>query len=749
MNVIAQLAVARRGLILALTVFVASLAAFYGAGVQEHLANGGFQDPSSESMQVDDALAGDFATGAPNLVVIVSGRGGRTLEAPEVAEAADGLVGRIRTFDGVVSADSYWTAGRPASLRSKDGSSGLLLVRLGGNEGTYQATAKRVVPQIHDDRLELRFTGIAQTYVEVERVSADDLLRAELIVAPITLVLLVLVFGSLAAALVPLAVGGISVVTTTAVLRLLTEATSVSVFALNVTTALGLGLAIDYSLFVISRFRDELAADPDVGAAVRTTVRTAGMTVLFSGVTVALSLSALLVFPMYFFRSIAYGGIAVVLVAALVSVVALPALLALLGHRVNRLDVFGRFRRRTPSGFWQRLALGVMRRPIPVMTVISALLLLLGSPFLSASFSLADDRVLPASSPARQAAQYLRENFDVGETNPIPVVVPGVTGAGALQTLPPYAMKLSTLEGIRRVDTLTGSYADGRLVAPPAAASGRFTGEAGSWLSLVSSVEPYSPEGRELVAAVRATGGAPAAVKVGGQAAQLVDTTHATGGRLPAALLIIAVATAVLLFLFTGSVLIPVKAIVLNLLSLTATFGSMVYVFQDGHLKWLVGDFVTTGMIDATMPVLMFCIAFGLSMDYEVFLLSRIREEYVRSGDNTYSVALGLEKTGRVMSAGALLIGTVFITFASSGLTLLKLLGVGLALAVVVDATLVRGLLVPAFMRLAGRANWWAPPLLRRLHDRFGLSEHSEGRPGVSVAPAASDRSVEMANPLN
>ncbi|MFE7588537.1 MMPL family transporter [Kitasatospora sp. NPDC057512] len=725
MNVIARLAVARRGLILALTVFVAALAAFYGAGVQQHLANGGFQDPSSESMRVDDALARDFGTGAPNLVVIASGRDGKGLEDPAVVAAATGLVDRIRSFDGVVSADSYWTSGRPASLRSKDGAGGLVLVRLGGNEGTYQAEAKRIVPRLGDDRLDLRFTGIAQTYVEVERVSADDLLRAELIVAPITLVLLVVVFGSLAAALVPLLVGGISVVFTTAVLQLLTELTPVSVFALNVTTALGLGLAIDYSLFVISRFRDELAAGADVGQAVRTTVRTAGLTVLFSGLTVALSLSALLVFPMYFFRSIAYGGIAVVLVAALTSVVALPALLAVLGHRVNRFDVFGRFRRRTPSGFWRRLALGVMRRPVPVMTVVAGLLLLLGSPFLSASFSLADDRVLPASSPARQAAQYLRDHFDLGETNPIPVVLPGLPEAEAAQALPPYAERLSALPGVQRVDTLTGSYAGGRLVAPPTDASKRFTARAGSRLSVVSSVEPYSRQGRALVAAVRTADGAPVPARVGGQAAQLVDTTHATGGTLPLALLIIAVTTFVLLFLFTGSVLIPVKAILLNLLSLTATFGSMVYVFQDGHLKWLVGDFTTTGMIDATMPVLMFCIAFGLSMDYEVFLLSRIREEYLRSGDSTHSVALGLEKTGRVMSAGALLIGTVFVTFASSGLTLLKLLGVGLALAVVVDATLVRGLLVPAFMRLAGRANWWAPGPLRRLHDRFGLSEHS------------------------
>ncbi|MGW5611618.1 MMPL family transporter [Streptomyces sp. NPDC003753] len=748
MNFIAQLAVARRGLILAATVLVAALAALCGAGVQQHLVNGGFQNPSSESMRVDDALARDFHTGAPNLVVIVSGRGGRALDDPAVTDAANGLVARIRGLDGVVSADSYWTSGRLASLRSKDGTSGLMLVRLGGNEGTYQATAKRIVPQISDDRLNLRFTGIAQAYVEVERVSADDLLRAELIVAPVTLVLLVLIFGSLAAAVVPLVVGGISVVFTTAVLQVLTELTPVSVFALNVTTALGLGLAIDYSLFVISRFRDELAAGAEVGTAVRTTVRTAGKTVLFSGVTVALSLSALLVFPMYFFRSIAYGGIAVVMVAALTSVVALPAFLALLGHRVNRFDVFGRFRRRTPSGFWQRLALGVMRRPVPVMTVIVTLLLLLGSPFLTASFSLADDRVLPASSPAHHAARYLRENFDAGESNPIPVLVRGVTGSEAAKTLPSYAAGLSKLPNVRRVDALTGSYAGGRLVAPPTSASNRFTAGAGSWLSVVSPVEPYSRQGRALVAALRAEREAPASVRVGGQAAQLVDTTHATGGRLPLALFIIAATTFILLFLFTGSVLIPVKAIVLNLLSLTATFGAMVYVFQDGHLKWLVGEFETTGMIDATMPVLMFCIAFGLSMDYEVFLLSRIREEYLRSGDNTHSVALGLEKTGRVMSAGAVLIGTVFVTFASSGLTLLKLLGVGLALAVIVDATLVRGLLVPAFMRLAGRANWWAPPWLRRLHDRFGLSEDAEPVPETSFTTAGRGGEVEVVKPM-
>ncbi|TMR95765.1 MMPL family transporter [Nonomuraea basaltis] len=719
MKFIAHLAVARRGLVLAFAVLVTALAAFWGAGVEKNLSNGGFQDPASESMRVDAILARDFGTGPPNLVLIVAGRAGQAVDDPAVDDAARALTERVRAFRGVVSAESYWTAGEPAPLRADDGRSGLVLVRLGGDEDAYRATAEKLAPIIQDHALDIRTAGMAQVSVEVEKTTAEDLLRAELIVAPVTLVLLVLIFGSAIAALLPLVVGAVSVVSTTAVLQVLTELTPVSVFAMNVTTALGLGLAIDYSLFMVGRFRDELDSGAGVRDAVATTVRTAGRTVAFSAITVALSLSALLVFPLYFFRSIAYGGIAVVLLAALTSVVVLPALLALLGHRVNRYDVLARVRRRRAGGFWHRLALAVMRRPIPVAAAVIALLVLLGSPFLSVSFGLTDDRVLPKDSPAHQASQVLRDRFDTREAAAIPVVMPGYADRAGLHD---YATKLSAMPGVARVDAPTGFYMDGRPVAPPAETSKRLIGPAGSWMSVVPDAEPYSAQGTDLVERIRSAA-APAVKYVGGQAAFLVDTKKSIGDRLPMALLVIAATTFALLFLFTGSVIIPIKAVLLNLLSLTATFGAMVYVFQDGNLRWLVGDFTVTGMVDATIPVLMFCVAFGLSMDYEVFLLSRIREEYLRTGDNTRAVAMGLEKTGRIVSAAAVLIAAVLLAFATSGITLLKLLGLGLALAVIVDATLVRGLLVPAFMRLAGRANWWAPPGLRWLHTRIGLRE--------------------------
>jgi putative drug exporter of the RND superfamily len=742
MNLIARVAVRRRVFVLVVAVLAAALAAIVGSGVEKRLSNGGFQDPASESMRVDTMLGDDYGAGPPNLVLIAGADA--PVDDAAVAGAAAALTERVRAMPGVDSVVSYWTAGRPAPLRSTDGRRGLILLHLGGDEDAYRATAKRIVPQIQRDGLGLnvQVAGMAQAFVEVERTSAEDLLRAELIVAPLTLALLVLVFGSAVASLLPLLVGAISVVATTAVLRLLTEFTSVSVFAMNVTTALGLGLAIDYSLFIVNRFRDEMAAGADVPQAIRATLRTAGKTVVISAVTVALSLSALLVFPLYFFRSIAYGGIAVVLLAAVTSVVVLPAALALLGRRVNSLDVLAAVRRRRaavrPSrpGFWYRLALAVMRRPLVVATGVVAMLLLLGAPFLSASFGLTDDRVLPKDAPAHLASQVLREEFDAREATALTVVAPGLTGPRADRELPRYAAELSRLTNVSRVDTATGSYVDGRRAAPSGPFSGQFTSGHGSWLSVVSTVEPYSPAGNDLVQAVR-TRPAPVPVLVGGQAAFLVDTKASLRDRLPLALCIIAATTFVLLFLFTGSVVIPVKALVLNLLSLTATFGAMVFVFQEGNLRQLVGDFTVTGMIDTTIPVLMFCVAFGLSMDYEVFLLSRIREEYLRTGDNLRAVAVGLQKTGRIVTAAAVLIAAVLLAFTSSGITLLKLLGAGLALAVLVDATLVRGLLVPAFMRLAGQANWWAPRPLRWLHNRIGIRETGEAAPASANQAAA------------
>ncbi|WP_257033819.1 MMPL family transporter [Streptomyces sp. Ag109_G2-15] len=720
----------RRLLVLLLTLVVVAIAAVLGGDVAQRLSSGGFTDPKSESSKAERFLADRFKSGVPNLVLVARAPG--SVDAPSASAAGRELTERVAKAPGVLSAGSYWTMPGAAPLRSRDGRSALVLVRLGGGEDDFRATAKRLVPKVKGKQgvLDVSVTGSAQVSVEIEKRSEEDLAKAEAITAPATLLILLVVFGSAVAAALPLAVGLLSVLGTFLVLRLLSAVTSVSVFSTNITTALGLGLAIDYSLFVVTRYREELASGRDVTEAIAQTVRTAGRTVLFSSVTVALSLAGLLVFPLYFLRSFAYAGMAVVALAAVGAVVVLPALLALLGRRIDAWNINRALRRLVPhrrergpateeSGFWHWLATAVMRRPVLFALAVVAVLVTFGLPFTRASFGITDDRELPASAPAHVAAQALRDDFDSSESSALSVVLPDAD-AGRVGS---FAARMSALPGVFRVDAATGSYVNGRQVAQPGPAAVRFRAPGATWMSVVPSVEPYSDAGTRLVQRLRGAPGAPGTVLVGGQAALLVDTRDALAAGLPWTGLIIAGTTLVLLFLFTGSLLIPLKAVVFNLLSLSATFGAMVYVFQDGHLQWLVGDFTVTGLLDISMPVLMFCVAFGLSMDYEVFLLSRIREVYVETEDNTRAVALGLERTGRLVSAAALLFATVMAAFATSGLTLLKLLGVGLALAVIMDATVVRGLLVPAVMRLAGRANWWAPKPLRRLHERLGLKE--------------------------
>ena len=540
-------------------------------------------------------------------------------------------------------------------------------------------------------------------------------------------------FASAVAGILPLAVGGFAIIGTLLVLRVLAQVTDVSIYALNLTTALGLGLAIDYSLFIVSRYREELRAGRDPGDALIVTMRTAGRTVLFSAATVAVSLLALLVFPLYFLRSFGYAGIAVVALAAVGALVVLPALLAVLGRRVDRfrLPIGRRATVREPgTGFWHRIATWVMRRPVPIALAVVAFLVLLGTPFLGVRFGLPDDRVLPSGAEGRQVADAIRGNFATDESSALSVVAPGIGDPRAqLADIDGYAAALSRLDGVERVDALTGAYADGARLQGPLPAVGaaiapearRFAAADGTWLSVVPSVEPFSEAGEELVAAVRDLP-APLGAQVTGPSAQLVDTKASLFGLLPVAAAIIAVVTFVLLFLMTGSVVIPAKALVLNLLSLTAVYGAMVWVFQDGNLAGVLG-FTPTGTIDTSMPVLLFCIAFGLSMDYEVFLLSRIKEEHDRTGDTVAAVAVGLERTGPIVTTAAALLAIVFVAFATSQVSFLKLFGIGTALAILVDATLIRALLVPAFMRVAGQANWWAPAPLRRLHARVGLAE--------------------------
>ncbi|MFJ7246768.1 MMPL family transporter [Kitasatospora sp. NPDC098652] len=721
---LARTLVNRRGIAMLLVALVAVAAAVIGADAESKLSSGGYTPTSAESLQADRLLADRFHAGAPNLVLVATADG----DLDSAAEAGRSLTEKVATTPDVVYAQSYWTTGDP-TLRSPDGRTGLVLVRLGGDENHAEHLAKDLVPTLvgRHGPLDVKATGTAQVNAEANEQSAKDLTGAELIAAPITLLILLATFGSLVAAALPAVLGVVSVLGTYAVLRLLASVTSVSVFSLNITTALGFGLAVDYSLFVVTRYREELGAGRGTTEAIAASLRSAGRTVLFSALTVVLSLAALLVFPIYFLRSLAYAGIVVVVLAAASSLLVLPPLLALIGHRIDRWDVFAPLRRRLPGarsggqgGVWHRLAVTVMRRPALIGGTVAVVLLALALPFVQARFALMDDRVLPRGSASQVASDTIRSEFHGAQTSPVVVVLPDTDpGNGQLAD---YAQRLSALPGTVRVDAATGTYAQGALAAPPGPGAAAFSGSGGTWLSVVSDREASSAEGESYAKAVRAVH-APGRALVGGDAATQVDTKSSLSGRLPWAAAIIAVSMLLLLFLFSGSVVIPFQQLLLNMLSLTASFGAMVYVFQDGHLKWLVGDFVYTGQLEVTVPILMFCVAFGLSMDYSVFLLSRIREEYLATGDNTRAVAFGMERTGRLITAAALIVATVLGALATSGLSILKLLGAGLALAVLVDATLVRGLLVPAAMRLLGRANWWAPAPLKRLHARIGLTE--------------------------
>jgi RND superfamily putative drug exporter len=705
------------------------VAAGLGGGVASRLSSGGFEDPSSESSRAGDAIEREFGEQQPDLILLVTSKRG-TVDDPEVAAAGSAITARLGSERGVARAISYWDLGSPPPLRSADGRQALVIAALRGDEDAVHDTAEELSPRYSGSRgpVTVRVGGFAEVFRQVNTQVEEDLLRAELLAFPIVLLLTVLVFGSVVAAGLPLLVGILAIVGTFLVLLVLSSLTQVSIFSLNLTTGLGLGLAIDYSLFVVSRYREELRAGRDPHKAVVRTVQTAGKTVAFSAVTVAISLSALLVFPLAFLRSFAYAGIGVSLLAGAVSIVFLPALLAVLGPRVNSLRLWRREPKPVGEGVWHRIAMVVMRRPVPIAIVVIVVLLALGIPFLRIQFGLPDDRVLPPDISSRQVQDDIRTRFSSDEGGALQVVATGI-GQPDTRTadVDRYAAELSRLPGAARVDAFTGSYIDGQQIAGPGPLSARFQADDATWLSVVPSVEPYSDAGERLANAVRDTR-APFPVLVTGPSAELVDSNESIFARLPIALGLVALATFVLLFLMFGSIVVPIKALILNVLSLSAVFGALVWIFQDGNFSGVL-DFTATGTLPASTPLLLFCIAFGLSMDYEVFLLSRIKEEHDRTGDNTSSVAIGLERTGRIVTAAAVLISVVFLAFATSRVSFIKIFGIGLSIAVLMDAFVIRATLVPAFMRIAGEANWWAPEWMRRIHDRIGISETEEPEP--------------------
>ncbi|MFC5749731.1 MMPL family transporter [Actinomadura rugatobispora] len=733
---------ARLVLWLAAAGFLAALVA--GHDVHDRLTPGGTTAIGAESERSRELLESDFHAGDPDLVLVA--RSQVPVDDPRAAEAGRSLTARLARTPGVVHAISYWDARAP-SLRGRDGRAALLLVRLQGDDMRRIAAARRVVPRVsgRTGPLTVTATGKAQVRAETQDRSERDLRRAELVVAPLTLAILLVVFGGLTAAVLPLLVGALAVTGTMAVLRLLSAFTEVSVFAMSIASALGFALALDFSLFIVTRFREELAAGFGTRAAITVTMRTTGRAMAYSAVTVSLSLAALLLFPFTILRSIAYGGIAVTVLAAVGSLVVLPAVLVLLGERVNGLAIPGPWRAGRPArpdaapGPWFRIATAVMRRPLSVAIPTALLLLALGSPFLDVRFGTFDDRLLPPEAPAAQAANQLRRDFDARDSvAATTVVLPEERVAPddpvAAARLDGYARRLSSVAGVVRVDAATGSYARGARAgdAPPGAAA-RFVrpGAPGTWLAVSTAHEPYSVENGELAERVRGLP-APGRALVGGPGAELADVRAGIAVTLPAVLGLIALTTFLLISALTGSMVLGAKALLMNALSLGATFGVLVHIFQEGHLRWLVGGFSVSGSTDALVPALLFCVAFGLSMDYEIFLLSRIVEEHRRTGDTRLAVATGLERTGRLFTSAAVIFAVVMAALATSGLALLKMIGVGLALAVLLDATLVRGLLVPAVMRLAGRANWWTPWPRGRAFRRYRVPPPRVPEPGAT-----------------
>jgi RND superfamily putative drug exporter len=710
--------VRRAWLLLGVAGLLLVAAAVLGAGAFGQLKNGGFDDPAAASSRAQHLVDSRFG-GQTNLVLLVTAKGG-TVDSPAVAAAGRRLGAALAAEPTVTGVVSYWQAPVPG-LKSTDGTQAIVLGHVTGDENQFTGRATALIGRYarSSDAITVRAGGQAGTFHDVNTQVVRSLAVAEAIAVPLTLLLLVLAFGSVVSALLPLAIGGIAIMGTFAELALLGSVTDVSVFAINLTTALGLGLGIDYALFMVSRFREQLAAGDEVAEAVATTVATAGRTIVFSAATVAAALAALLVFPEYFLRSFAYAGIGVVAIAAAGAMVVAPALLAVLGRRVNAGKLpWSRAVSGSGSAWWGRLAAFVMRRPALTALPVIAALAVAATPLLGVSFGTPDQGVLRAGAASRQVADTLVDRFAGNASSPIEVVTTGPVASGPLTD---YARRLSALPGVVRVDTGAGTFTRGSA-GPAGPGAGALSRPDGQRITVVTELTTKSAAAQRLVRDVRGLSGPGGTdVLVGGVDAQLIDTTHSIGGKLPLAVALVVLTTFLVLFLFTGSVIQPVRALLLNALTLGATVGVLTWIFQDGHLAGLLG--ATPRPMDTTMTVLLFCIAFGLSMDYEVFLLSRIKELHDRGADPATAVSQGLARTGRIVSTAAGLLAVSFFAFATGTVSFLQLFGLGAGLAVLIDATLVRGVLVPAAMGLLGPAAWYAPRPLRRVYTRIALSE--------------------------
>ena len=667
----------------------------FGSMAFSRLDSGGYSDPNSDSYKVYTYLTEELNLSDPAVVIIVDS-GSTDVTDPVVAQKGIALEKKIAQEAGVTKTLSYWTSGGEATLKSSDGKAAYILVYGEGEAFTPESQKLgQVMQEKYDgsyEGLTLYAGGVGVVGHAITKKISDDLKIAELISIPLTFILLVLVFGALAASAMPLIVGVAAILGAFFILYLFTLFTTVSIYALNLTTGMGLGLGIDYALLMVNRFREELHRGKSVEDSIVTTMATAGKTVFYSGMTVLVTLLSLTFFPLPFLQSFGYAGVSVVALAVIGALFGLPPIMALLGDRIDKGVVRKSAITPKEDGRWAKTARLVMKRPVSAVVLSMVILGIMAAPITNIKFSQGDSRMLPADNKAAFATALQAERFPGQTGTPIEIIIKD--GANKIEEINNYTSKLGQVNGIVAVLTPQTIGNDVRIIA-------------------YQEMLPRTPESQELIHNVRNVD-SPEGTLVGGVAADYTDSQDGISRTLPWALAWIVLSVLVLIFVFTGSIILPIKAVILNFLSLGATMGALTWIFVDGNMQWLVGSFTVTGTLDTSIVILIAVVVFGLSMDYELFLLSRIREEHLAGKSNVESVAIGLQRSARIITAAAVLLAVVFGAFVTSGVTSIKTMGFGVALAVMLDATIVRGLLVPALMRLFGENNWWAPKSMQR-----------------------------------
>ena len=687
--------VRRRKGALALFIIGILVAGTVGSLIFSRLDSGGYSDPNSDSFKVYEYLRDDLKLTDPSVVVVIDS-GDTQVTDPEVTRKALELEAQMGKEKDVNKTLSFWSSNGEPTLKSSDGKAAYILIYGKGEAFSPQSQDLGAVFQKKYDGkingLTLYAGGVGVVGNAITEKISSDLKLAEIISIPLTFILLAFVFGALAASAMPLIVGVAAILGAFFVLYLISLFTDVSVYALNLTTGMGLGLGIDYALLMVNRFREEIHHGKNVEDAVVTTMRTAGKTVFYSGLTVLVTMVSLTFFPLPFLKSFGYAGVSVVALAVVGAIFGLPPILAIVGSKIDKGVVRKSAITPKEDGRWADTARLVMKRPTAVVILSLIVLGIMAAPVQNIKFAQGDSRMLPASNPAAIATALQDQRFPGQTGNPVEIIV--FDGSSKLDEIAAYSEKLSKVSGILSVLPAQVIGNDVRVVA-------------------YQTMLPRTPEAQQLIHDLRDVK-APAGTLIGGVAADYTDSQDGISSTLPWALGWIALSVFVLIFVFTGSIILPIKAVLLNVLSLAATMGVLTWVFIDGHLQWLVGSFTLTGTLDTSIVILIAVVVFGLSMDYELFLLSRIREEHLAGKSNVESVATGLQRSARIITAAALILAVVFAAFVTSGVTSIKSMGFGVALAVILDATIVRALLVPALMRLFGERNWWAPKWMQR-----------------------------------